>query len=295
MIGCVQFSCAMLEHLLTLDDAEVVGVVTRGSSTFNADFCSLEPVATRHGAPVFVDVRNRQQEMAGWIGGLAADVVYCFGWPYLLSEDVLGASTFGVVGYHPTELPLNRGRHPIIWALALGLERTASSFFRMDQGADSGDLLSQELVDITPEDDAGSLYERLIEVAKGQLGPMTAAIADGKIRPMPQDHSRATYWRKRSRDDGRIDWRMASTTLHDLVRALTRPYPGAHVEIDGEAYPVWRATVVDGEYRPSDVRNLEPGRVLQADGARLDVRCGIGVLRLLEHGLPSGVWQRSYL
>ena len=295
MIGCVRFSCAMLESLLTLDDVQVVGVVTRRSSTFNADFCSLEPVAAKHGVPVFVDVGNRQQEMACWIGGLAADVVYCFGWPYLLSEDVLEASTFGVVGYHPTELPLNRGRHPTIWTLALGLERTASSFFRMDRGADSGDLLSQELVDITPEDDAGSLYRRLVEVADRQLGPMTAAIADGTIRPMPQDHSRANYWRRRSHDDGRIDWRMASTSLHDLVRALTRPYPGAHVEIDGEAYPVWRATVVDGEYRPSDLRTIEPGRVLQVDGGHLDVRCGIGVLRLLEHGLPADVSQRSYL
>jgi methionyl-tRNA formyltransferase len=293
MIGCVQFSCAMLEQVLTLEDVEVVGVVTRRSSTFNADFCSLEPIAEARDVPVFVDVGNQQEQMARWIRERSPDVVYCFGWPYLLGAGVLEASAFGVVGYHPTELPLNRGRHPIIWALALGLGRTASSFFRMDEGADSGDLLSQEIVEIGPDDDASSLYRRLTEVAARQLGPMTAAIADGSIRPTPQDHGRANHWRKRSRDDGRIDWRMASTTVHDLVRALTRPYPGAHVELDGEAYPVWRSAVVDGEH--GDVRNLEPGRILRTDGRTLDVRCGIGVLRLLEHDLPAAVTERTYL
>lgn len=293
MIGCVQFSCAMLEQVLTYDDVEVVGVVTRRSSAFNADFCSLEPLAEEHGIPVFVDVGNQQERMARWIAERSPDVVYCFGWPYLLAAEVLDASPFGVVGYHPTELPMNRGRHPIIWALVLGLERTASSFFRMDEGADSGDLLSQELVAIGPEDDASSLYRRLTEVAARQLGPMTAAIADGTMTPTPQDHRRANHWRKRSRDDGRIDWRMASTTLHDLVRALTRPYPGAHVELDGEAYPVWRTAVVDGEHE--DVGNREPGRLLRVEGDHLDVRCGIGVIRLLEHELPTTVTERSYL
>jgi methionyl-tRNA formyltransferase len=75
----------------------------------------------------------------------------------------------GVVGFHPAALPENRGRHPLIWALVLGLEETASTFFFMDEGADSGDLLSQRRISIEPADDAGSLYARITEVAMCQI------------------------------------------------------------------------------------------------------------------------------
>ena len=150
IIGCVDFSAAMLGMLLDHPEAEIVGLVTRNESSANADFHDLQPFARQAGCPVFLSTGKDQQTMAAWLRERQADVIYCLGWSLLLTAEVLAIPPLGVVGYHPAALPQNRGRHPIIWALALGLEQTASSFFLMDEGADSGDILSQTPVDIEP-------------------------------------------------------------------------------------------------------------------------------------------------
>ena len=75
----------------------------------------------------------------------------------------------GVLGFHPTKLPQNRGRHPIIWSLALGLKKSASTFFFMDEGADSGKILSQKNFEILDSDDAQSLYDKFVNIALLQI------------------------------------------------------------------------------------------------------------------------------
>jgi methionyl-tRNA formyltransferase len=294
-IGCVDFSSSLLDKVLALLDAEVVGVVTRTSSKFNADFCSLEAQAGQAGIPCFIDEGNRQADMAAWIAGLSPDVVYCFGWPYLLREDILKIPLLGVVGYHPTALPKNRGRHPIIWTLALGLTETASSFFFMDEGADTGDLLSQQKLDVGEDDDAETLYRRLKQVALRQVEAFTPLLASGCFTRVPQDSAQANYWRKRGRADGKIDWRMPARGIYNLVRALTKPYVGAHVEIDGQEIKVWRCGLVDDIYPEECVVNFEPGRVLAANAEWLDVRCGQGIVRLTKHEFQTLPQVGTYL
>ena len=286
-IGCVDASHAALRQVLDHPDAEVVGVVTRRESGFNADFRSLEPLAKEHGVPVFIAEANKQDSLADWLEGTAPDVVYCFGWSYLLKAEVLGVAPLGVVGYHPAALPRNRGRHPIIWALALGLEETASTYFFMDESADSGDILSQRAVPIAYEDDAATLYARLVETSREQIREFTAQLAAGTASRTPQDHARANYWRKRGRADGRIDWRMASRGIYNLVRALTRPYPGAHFDHESGEVKVWRVEET-GLRHSAGIANLEPGRILAADHEGFDVRCGDTAIRVVD-------WDRAYV
>jgi len=294
-IGCVDFSCALLGKVLTLPDAEVVGVVTRESSGFNADFCSLKSLADQANIPCFLDAGNRQDEMATWITALSPDVIYCFGWPYLLRNKILTLPALGVIGYHPTALPKNRGRHPIIWTLALGLTETASSFFFMDDGADSGDVLSQKKLEVREEDDAGSLYGQLKEIALNQVEEFTPLLATGNYPRIPQDHARANYWRKRSKSDGKIDWRMPAHGIYNLVRALTKPYVGAHVEIAGLEIKVWCCEALNEAYPQELIENLEPGRVLAANPEGLDIRCGQGVVRLTKHEFQTLPQVGAYL
>lgn len=278
-IGAVEFSEFALRRVLDLADAEVVAIVTRESSPFNADFRSLGPLAHEYGVPCMIARGNDQAEMADFLRSHAPDVIYCFGWSYLLRSEILSIGKHGVVGYHPAALPENRGRHPIIWALALGLERTASTFFFMDEGADSGDLLHQEPVVIRQHDTARTLYDRLKEVAGSQIATFTAQLAADDYPRVPQDHGRANYWRKRSREDGRIDWRMSDRGVHNLVRALTRPYPGAHFEMDNDDVRVWRASVVDS---PLALPNFEPGKVVAVEADSFVVKCGDGAVRVEE-------------
>lgn len=280
-IGSVDFSHAMLSHLLTLPDLEVVGVVTRRHSTFNADFRSLEEVARSRDIPCFIAEGNNQEAMATALCDWAPEVIFCLGWSYLLRSEILSLPRFGVIGYHPAPLPLGRGRHPIIWALALGLAETASTFFIMDDGADSGDIVSQVAIPLSKTDDAASLYRRLEDTARTQLTGIAAGLSAGTLARSPQESSRATYWRKRGKTDGQIDWRMPARSIHNLVRALTRPYVGAHCLLDGAEAKVWSCRV-----EPGGPPHLEPGRVLAVDGVTVVVQCGDSAVRLVQHELP---------
>lgn len=289
-LGSVRYSRDFLRRLLELPGAEVVGVATREASSFNADFASLAPLAEAAGLPCLLVRGNDQAGLAAWLRGLAPDVAYCFGWSTLLRPEVLAIPRLGIVGFHPTALPANRGRHPLIWALALGLQETASTFFFLDEGADSGDILSQEPVAIGEEDDAGTLYARVTEVALRQIETFTAQLAAGTHPRTPQDHAQATTWRKRGRADGLVDFRMSARSIHNLVRALARPYVGAHCLYQGLEVKLWRTARVTGA--PPD---REPGKVLAVEGERIVVKCGEEALALVEHEFPAPPAPGSYL
>ena len=289
-IGSVAMSDQLLRAVMESDHAEVVGVVTRSSSSFNADFASLAPTATAAGIPVLELAENDQQAIAGFLDEQECDVAYCFGWSYLLGPEILTTPPRGVIGFHPAALPQNRGRHPIIWALALGLASTASTFFLMDEEPDHGPILNQVDLPIHRDDDAASLYARIAKTARTQVPRFTRDLARNEETFVPQDHSRANHWRKRSRDDGRLDMRMSPETIYDLVRALTHPYVGAHCETEHGDVKVWKAApAVDG--RPND----EPGKVLSVAEGTIAVRCAGGSIRLLEHEFDPLPAVGSYL
>jgi methionyl-tRNA formyltransferase len=144
-IGAVHFSKRCLEELIRLK-VEVVGVCTLSESPFNSDHFDLSSIAKEHSIPVRSSPDVGSEDTLKWIRGLEPDVIFCFGWSKMIPDSVLTLPPLGAIGFHPASLPQNRGRHPLIWALALGLSETASTFFFMDAGADSGDLLSQEPV-----------------------------------------------------------------------------------------------------------------------------------------------------
>lgn len=291
LIGCVQFSRSMFDMLAALDHVELRGVVTRRENAINSDHADLSDVARAAEIPVFDAKGQDQDAMARWIAERGADVIFCLGWSFLLKQPVLEAAPRGVVGYHPALLPRNRGRHPIIWALALGLKETGSTFFQMDKGADSGPILSQRRVEIGDDDDAASLYMKLETVAAGQIRDLTLGLRDNSMTPVVQQKSEATHWRKRARNDGRIDWRMEATAINNLVRALAPPYPRAHFEFRGGDVHVWKSRV-GGQ----GARDVEPGFVLGCAGGVPHVQCGGGTTIYLEtHDLTVNLTAGDYL
>ena len=186
-IGTVGFSKCALAKLIDMK-SQIVGVVTKADSPFNADFADLTPLCKKTNIPyMFVDNIN-DKEVNDWIKSLQPDVIFCFGWSELLKRELLHLALMGVVGFHPAALPKNRGRHPIIWALVLGLEETASTFFFMDEGADNGDILSQKFIKIDYQDDAQSLYSKIISIASGQIEEFVPMLKNGTYKRMTQDH-----------------------------------------------------------------------------------------------------------
>lgn len=279
----------MLEQLLNLP-VEVVGVCTKAPLLSNSDEFDLGLIAVQHGIPFRHVVNVNDTQNLEWIAALEPDLICCFGWSQLLGTQLLGMPPSGVLGFHPAALPLNRGRHPIVWALALGLTETASTFFLMDEGADSGDIVSQRYITIDDDDDAGTLYEKITTTATSQVQEFILDLSNGNVNRITQDHSKANYWRKRSFNDGRIDWRMSNTAIHNLVRALTFPYPGAHFDFKDQRVKVWRTELVE------EVKtNLEPGLVIAVDVGVMIVKTGRGAIRLLAMEPIAGIKVGDYL
>lgn len=277
LIGSVEFSLRVLEKLIAID-VDLVGVCTKKSSTFNSDFFDLKPLCDINKVPcLYVDDINSTKSVE-WIKNLNPDVIFCFGWSSLIKKEILSIAPMGIVGYHPTKLPKNRGRHPLIWALALGLERSASTFFFMDEGADTGDILSQVEFEITYQDNARSIYDKVIDLALTQIEGFIPALEKNTYTKVAQNDKESNSWRKRSELDGKIDFRMSSRSIYNLTRALTKPYVGAHIKFNETNYSVWKVK------ESNDFQeNIEPGKVLRVFDKIFVVKSYDGAIEIIEH------------
>lgn len=257
LIGCVKSSELFLEKLIEME-VDIVGVITKEKAGFNADYADLGHICKKRGIDYLYITNINGNESKEFIRNKKIDLLLCLGWSQILDKEILSIPRMGCIGFHPAELPHNKGRHPIIWALALGLEKTASTLFMIDEDVDSGNILSQEIIDITYEDDASTLYKKIMEKAVYQLENVINNISCNEIKSIAQDKLQGNIWRKRGKEDGRIDWRMSSSGIYNLVRALTKPYVGAHFCYKGNEYKVWKVK----EIFLNSMDNIEPGKVI---------------------------------
>ena len=187
------------------------------------------------------------------------------------------------IGFHPTELPKNRGKHPIIWSLVLGLKKTASTFFVIkNEKVDSGKIVSQKTILISKSENASSLYKKIITTSCNQLGSFIKKIENNiPLKFYKKKENESNYWRKRIYNDGRIDWRMSATSIYNLIRALSKPYNNATFIYKNKEIKILRAKIIKKKNN-SLINNIEPGKILKKTNNYFDVKCGEGVIRVLE-------------
>jgi methionyl-tRNA formyltransferase len=279
-IGTVYFSRVMLEKLIELN-TNVIGVITKKESSFNNDFEDLSPIAIRNNIPYQYVQDINDPSSVQWIKQRHPDIIFCFGWSNLIKYEILNCSPMGVVGFHPALLPYNRGRHPLIWAKVLGLKKSGTTFFFMDEGADTGDILDQKEFEILFEDTAATLYDKMIDNALKQVELFLPKLQKGNYSRLKQMGAGNT-WRKRNSTDGLIDFRMTSESICNLVRGLSKPYAGAHCIYKGAEVKVWEVQMAD-----SNDDNLEPGKVLESDEKNIKVKASIGAIIITNHNFSE--------
>jgi methionyl-tRNA formyltransferase len=253
-------------------------VITKSESKFNSDFVDLGKICEENSID-YIYVRNvNDLESKVYIENKHPDLILCFGWSQLVSKEILDIPTKGCIGFHPAELPNNKGRHPLIWALVLGLDRTASTLFLMDENADTGKIISQRYIDIDYGDNAASLYDKVMSVAVEQLSILINEFEANNVKVIPQVET-GNSWRKRERNDGKIDWRMSSRNIYNLVRALSKPYVGAHFVHNDKDIKVWKVKeIMDCSYR-----NIEPGKIIKVFSKNnFIVKSGDNLIEILE-------------
>lgn len=291
-IGAVDFSYSCLEILIK-KEYQICGVITKEKSKFNSDFKELTPLCLANDIPFLYDSQTEPNKKIEFIQTHKPDVIYCLGWSYLLPKNILNLTKHGVIGFHPALLPNNRGRHPIIWALFLGLKKTGSTFFIMDEGADTGDIISQREIEINPLDDAGTLYDKIRNTAITQLLDFTNQLQTKSEfkKVIKQDKAEGNSWRKRGRIDGKIDFRMNTVAILNLIRALTKPYIGAHIEFNDQEIKVWSGKSVEKVY--SD--NIEPGKILESKEYKIIVKTYDSAIVLTDHEFEVLPLKNQYL
>jgi methionyl-tRNA formyltransferase len=197
----------------------------------------LDQIAQEHDIELFKINHINDPEVIEKIKEKEIDWLFIIGWSQIANLDVLNSPKFGVIGAHPTLLPEGRGRAAIPWAIIKGLTKTGVTFFKMDEGVDTGKILAQLEIPISENETATTLYEKVDEAHMQLFLKTLPDLISGNYKLMEQDESKATYWEGRTPADGEIKPIMTVEEVDRLVRATTHPYPGAFC-FDDEGYKV---------------------------------------------------------
>ena len=259
--------------------AEIVGIVTLPGpiDPDRSGQCSFDDVAGRLDAALIETRDVNALETLNEIRKLQPELIFVVGWSQIVRERFIALAREGVFGMHPTLLPRHRGRAPIPWTILGGLARTGVTLFEIvDATPDSGSIVGQLTLDISPDETATTLFARIAEAHVELTRELLPQLLAGRAPRVPQDPTRASAWPRRVPADGIIDWETRAPYLYDWVRAQTRPYPGAFTFLGDEKVVVWRARPVELEARApagTVVAELPDGPV---------VACGEGGLLLEE-------------
>jgi methionyl-tRNA formyltransferase len=241
LAGSVSTSRFTLEALVR-HQANVVGVLELrpDDPATVSGFARLHDVAEAAGIPCVSFQNINAPEIIAQVNAWRPDLLFVVGLSQLVKADLLAAPKLACVGFHPTHLPRGRGRAPVAW-LVLDATPGAATFFVMDEGADSGPILVQEPFAVHATDDAGDVTKSLEQAIVRALDRWLPRLLEGEWNPQPQDDSQATYHAKRAPEDGWIDWTKSAGEIHALVRAATRPHPGAYSYLKDRKLLIWRA------------------------------------------------------
>lgn len=235
----------------------------------NVWFASVADLARDHRLPVVTPDRRGLRSLLPRLRELAPDLLFSFYYRFLLPPSLLEVPRHGAYNMHGSLLPRYRGRVPVNWAVLNGERETGASLHVMTAEPDAGDLVDQMAVPILLDDTAYDVMRKVTVAAEIVLARSLPALAVGRAPRRPLDLSRGSYFGKRRPEDGRIDWTLPARRVHDLVRAVAPPYPGAFTDTAEGRLDIHR-TRLD----PSPARHASPA--LYEDNERLYVDCADG-------------------
>jgi len=269
--GTPEFAVPSLEALLG-EGFDVVAAVTQpdkpqGRSRSTAVPPPVKVAAAAEDVPVLQPERPSDPAFVERLRALAPDVGVVVAYGHILKPDLLALPRHGMINLHPSLLPELRGAAPVEWAILNGLKQTGVTIMQMDEGLDSGPILLQIRHDIDLEVTGGELSEHLSEMGAQALVEALALFGTNGLEPHPQDHARATYAPKLTRETAHIRWADPAEQIARLIRALD-PRPGAWTELDGREVKLFGARVVEGQGAPGEVGTTDDGlRITTGRGA----------------------------
>lgn len=271
--GTPEFAVPSLDVLLGSAHA-VVGVVTQPDRPKGRGHQVVAPpvkrLAQERGVPVWQPTRLKDEEWLDAMRGLAPDLGVVAAYGRILPDALLALPRLGMINVHASLLPSWRGASPVHRAVMAGDRETGVSIMRVVTELDAGPVLTTSARPIGDEETSAEVERDLARIGASLLLPAIAAIEGGTAVETPQDHSRATFAPRLTKDEGTVDWARPARVVHNHVRGL-QPWPLASSWIGGTRLLLLRSRPVD---EPIAATFLGPGTVLGASGGRLVVECG---------------------
>jgi methionyl-tRNA formyltransferase len=264
--------------VLLAQGVQVALVLThRDRANENIWFDSVEKLARAHGLPVITPEDPNDPAVVAQIRALQPDFLFSFYYRNMLGPELLALPRRGAFNLHGSLLPKYRGRVPVNWAVIMGERETGATLHQMVAKPDAGGIVEQQAVAIGPEDTAAEVFGKVTAAAEQLLARALPDLIAGSARSAPQNLSLGSYYGGRKPEDGRIDWTKSAQEVHNLVRGVAPPYPGAFTGIGAMTLRMLR-TRLEPNRRP---RSGAPGLYFEAGAFFAD--CGDGkVLRILE-------------
>ena len=238
-------------------------------------FSSVAELAAEHNIPIYTPDNINHPLWIEKIRNLNPEVLFSFYYRHMIGQEILDIPRLGGINLHGSLLPKLRGRSPINWALINAETETGATLHHMTARADDGDIIAQTRFFIDDDDTAISLHRKLVTSIGPMLDEILPKLIDNTSTRSPQDSGKASYFGRRTPDDGLVDWSRSNADIRNLVRAVTRPFPGAFTFYRQARIFVWKAALNN----TVSTANTKPGTVISRNP--LLVSCGRGTLEIL--------------
>jgi len=233
-------------------------------------FSSVRELAAQHSIPCVTSDISLPENIDA-LRAIAPDFIFSFYYRNMIRSEVLAIPRLGALNLHGSYLPKYRGRVPVNWAIIRGETETGATLHYMTEKPDAGDIVDREKVAIAFTDTAHDLFGKVTEAAVTVITRAWPLLRDGVAPRIPMNLSAGNYCGGRKPEDGKIDWNNSALEIYNLIRGVTRPYPGAYMFLNGQKIIIWSAFPMDGDGAPGEVVSLIPLRVGTGNGV-LEIR-----------------------
>jgi methionyl-tRNA formyltransferase len=249
----------------------------------NIWFDSVERHARWHGLEVLTPESPNAPEVIERLRSQPPEFLFSFYYRSMIGSELLALPTRGAYNVHGSLLPKYRGRAPVNWAVLHDEQQTGATLHAMVAKPDAGDIVDSEAVPILPDDTALEVFRKVTVAAEVALHRSLPALIAGTARHRPQNLAEGSYFGRRTARDGAIDWRRGARAVHNLVRAVAPPYPGAYCDAGGMTLRILRSL-------PAASRELraDPPLLRWRDGD-VYALCRDGALKLLQFELGDDI------
>jgi methionyl-tRNA formyltransferase len=252
-------------------------ITHRDSAGESIWFDSVAAVAREYDIPSIMPDDPNLPATVEAVAGLKPDFLFSFYFRQMIGPRLLSAGSRGAMNMHGSLLPKYRGRVPVNWAIIKGERETGATLHYMVEKPDAGDIVDQQAVPILPDDTALEVFRKVTLAAEIVLHRSLPLLIADRAPRIKQDLARGSYYGGRKPEDGRIDWNSTAEAVHNLVRGVAPPYPGAFTTVAGKTLRILKSL------RQPRHRGGFAAPTLYLDGDRCFAQCADGgVLRLLD-------------